>query len=118
MLLAMGNSQEIEVAGISARTPIYIQDFNTKVSYDLLKNILTMSGFQIDLSDLKLSGENMLERMDTAFSENSTALEQLKKLEELYDATVGESPLQGFDADYDKLVEELNRMKKEGRKLH
>jgi len=118
MLLAMGYKQEIEVAGISARTPLYIQDLNTKVCYDLLKNILTMAGFQIDLSDLRQSSENMLERMDMAFSGNSTALEQLKKLEELFDATRGETPLQGSDEDYDKLIEEMRKLKREGRKLH
>jgi len=118
MLLAMGHEQEIEVAGISARTPLYIQDLNTKVCYDLLLNILTMSGFQIDLSDLKQASENMLERMDEAFSENSTALEQLKKMEELFDATLGETPLGDSDDDYDKLIEEMRKLKREGRKLH
>ena len=118
MLLALGNEQEIEVAGVSARTPLYIQDFNTKVCYDLLKNILTMSGFQIDLRDLREASENMSERMAKAFSENSTALEQLQKLEELFDATRGETPLQGLDEDYDKLIEEMHKLKREGRKLH
>ena len=118
MLLALGNKQEIEVAGISARTPQYIQDFNSKVCYDLLKHILTMSDLRIDLSDLRQSGENMLERMDSAFSENSKALAQLKKMEELFDAKLGETPFQGSDEDYDKLVEEMRKLKREGRKLH
>ena len=118
MLLTMGSKQEIEVAGISARTPVYIQDLNSKVCYDLLKNILTMAGFRIDLSDLRQSSENMLERMDRAFSENSTALAQLKKMEELFDATLGETPLRGFEEDYDKLIEEVRKLKREGRKLH
>jgi len=118
MLLAMGYEQEIEAAGITARTPLYIQDFNSKVCYDLLKNILVMSGFQIDLSDLREAGVNMVERMDAAFSENPTALEQLKKLEELFDVTLGETPFQGSDEDYDKLIEEMRKLKREGRKLH
>jgi proteasome assembly chaperone (PAC2) family protein len=118
MLLTLGYKQEIEVAGISARTPLYIQDFNSKVCYDLLKNILTMAGFRIDLSDLRQSSEDMLERMDRAFSENSTALAQLNKLEELFDATLGETPLRGSDEDYDKLIEEVRKLKREGRKLH
>jgi len=118
MLLAMGYKQEIEVASISARTPLYIQDLNSRVCYDLLKNILTMAGFPIDLSDLRQSSENMLERMDRAFSENSTALAQLKKLEKLFDASLGETPLPGSDEDYDKLIEEMRKLKREGRKLH
>jgi proteasome assembly chaperone (PAC2) family protein len=118
MLLTMGAKQEIGVASISARTPLYIQDFNSKACYDLLKNILAMVGFQIDLSDLRRSGEGMLEEMDRAFSEDSSALAQLKKLEELFDATIGETPLQGSDDDIDKLLEEVRKLKKEGRKLH
>ena len=117
MLLSMGHQQGIEVAGISARTPLYIQELNTKVCYDLLKNILTMLGFQIDLSDLRQFGENMLEMVDMAFSENSKALAQLKKMEELFDATLGETPLGGAE-DYDKLIEEMRKLKREGRKLH
>jgi proteasome assembly chaperone (PAC2) family protein len=118
MLLDMGNNQEIEVAGISARTPLYIKDLNYKVCYDLLKNILTMSGLRIDLSDLRQSSQNMLERMDSAFSENSTALAELKKMEEVFDATLGETPLRGSDEDYDKLIEEVRKLKREGRKIH
>jgi hypothetical protein len=118
MLLSMASEQVIEVAGLSARTPIYIKDFNSKVCYDLLTNLLTLSGYQIDLSDLRESSEDMLEKMDKAFSENPTALEQLKKLEEIFDATLGGIPFQGSDEDYDKLVEEIRKLKKEGRKLH
>ncbi len=118
MMLTLASKQEIEVASISARTPLYIQDLNTNVCYDLLKNILALSGFQIDLSDLRQSSENLLEQMDSAFRENSTASAQLEKLEELYDATVGEAFLQGTDEDIDKLIEEVRKLKKEGRKLH
>ena len=118
MLLTMGFRQGIEVAGISARTPLYIKDLNSKVCYDLLKNILSMAGFRIDLSDLRQSSEYMLERMDRAFSEDSKALAQLKKLEELFDTTVGETSLRGSDEDIDKLLEEVRKLKREGRKLH
>ena len=56
--------------------------------------------------------------MDRAFSQNATALEQLKKLEEQFDAAVGEEPLQGPGEDYDKLLEEMHKLKREGRKPH
>lgn len=118
MLLAMANEQDIEAAGISARTPLYIKDLNYKVAYDLLKNILTLSGFQIDLRDLRQSSEDMLKRLDKAFDDNSTALAELKKLEELFDATLGETPPLGSDEDYEKLVEEVRKLKKEGHKIH
>jgi len=118
MLLTMGAKQDIEVASISARTPLYIKDFNSKVCYDLLQNILTLAGFRIDLSDLKQSSKSMLERMDAAFSENSAASAQLKQLEELFDAALGETPPLGSDEDYDKLMEEVRKLKKDGHKLH
>ena len=56
--------------------------------------------------------------MDRAFSENSTALAELKKMEEHFDATLGEAPLRGSDEDYDKLIEEVRKLKREGRKIH
>ncbi len=56
--------------------------------------------------------------MDRAFSQNATALEQLKKLEEQFDAAVGEEPLQAPGEDYDKLLAEMRKLKKEGRKPH
>ena len=118
MLLTMGSKQEIEAASISARTPLYIKDFNSKVCYDLLKNILSISGFQIDLSDLRQSSENMLARMDMAFSENPEALSQLKQLEELFDATLGETPPLGSGEDYNELMEEVRKLKRDGHKLH
>ena len=118
MLLTMGAQQKIEVAGISARTPTYIKDFNSRVCYDLLKNILAIADFQIDLSDLRQASEIMLERMDATFSKNSEALAQLKQLEELFDATLEETPPLGSDEDYDRLMEEVRKLKKEGRKLH
>ncbi len=118
MLLHLGREQGMEVASISARTPLYIQDFNSKACYDLLKRVLNVMGLQIDLSDLRLAGENLVEMVDRSFSENSQALEQLKNLEELFDATLGEEPLPGPDEDYDNLLEEMRKLKREGRKPH
>jgi proteasome assembly chaperone (PAC2) family protein len=118
MLLTMAHEQGIELASISARTPLYIHDLNAKACYDLLKNVLTLMGYRIDLSDLRQAGENLVEMMDRAFSENPKALDQLKKLEELFDATLGEEPFQSPGEDYDKLLEEMRKLKKEGGRLH
>ncbi len=118
MLISVAREQGMEMAGISARTPLYIQDLNTKACYDLLKNIITLAGLDIDLSDLRVAGETLVEMMDRAFSENATAQEQLKKLEEQFDATVGEEPLQVPGEDYDKLLAEMRKLKREGRKPH
>jgi len=106
------------MAGIAARAPLYIQDLNAKACYDLLHNVITSAGFSIDLRDLRATGEALVEMMDTAFSQNATALEQLKRLEEQFDATVGEEPLQAQGEDYDKLLAEMRKLKKEGRKPH
>ena len=118
MLLSAAREQGIEMAGISARTPLYIQDLNAKACYDLLKNVITLAGLSIDLSDLRVAGDTLVEMMDRAFSQNATALEQLRKLEGQFDAAVGEEPLQGPGEDYDKLLAEMSKLKREGRKPH
>ena len=118
MLIAQGYEQGIEVVGISARAPIYIHDLNSKACYDLLKNVVNMVDLRIDLRDLRQAGEELMEMMDRTFSENATALAQLKKMEELYDGFFGQEPPQGPDEGYDKLMEEVRKMKKEGRKPH
>jgi proteasome assembly chaperone (PAC2) family protein len=118
MLIDRGHEEGIEVAGISARAPIYIHDLNSKACYDLLKNVLNLLGLRIDLSDLREAGEELEEMMDRAFSENSTALAQLRKMEELYDGVFGNEPLPGPEEGYDKLMEEVRKMKREGRKPH
>jgi proteasome assembly chaperone (PAC2) family protein len=118
MLLSAAREQGIEMAGISARTPLYIQDLNAKACYDLMKNVITLAGLSIDLSDLREAGETLAEVMDRAFSQNATALQQLKKLEEQFDAATGEEPLHGQDEDYDKLLAEMRKLRREGRKPH
>ena len=118
MLISAAREQEIEMAGISARTPLYIQDLNAKACYDLLKNVIALAGLGIDLSDLREAGETLVEMMDRTFSQNTKALEQLRKLEEQFDAAAGEEPPQGPDEDYDKLLAEMRKLKREGRKPH
>lgn len=118
MLIVLGREQGIEVAGLSARAPIYIHDLNSKACYDLLKNHLPIMGLPIDLSDLRQAGEELVETMDKAFSENATALEQLQKMEEQYDGVFGKEPFLSTEEGYDKLMEEVSRMKREGRKPH
>ena len=118
MLLSLACEQGIEMAGVSARAPLYIQDMNAKACYDLLQNLLASAGYGIDLRDLRVTGEALVEMMDTAFSQNTTALEQLKRLEEQFDAAAGEEPLHVQGEDYDKLLAEMRKLKKEGRKPH
>ncbi len=118
MLLSFAREQGIEMAGISARTPLYIQDLNTKACYDLMKNVITLAGLDVDLSDLRVAGAALVEMMDRAFSQNATAMEQLKKLEEQFDAAIAEEPLQATGEDYDKLLAEMHKLKREGHKPH
>jgi proteasome assembly chaperone (PAC2) family protein len=118
MLLHLACTEGIEAAGITARIPPYIQNFNTKAGYDLLKKVLALTPLDIDLSDLKKSGDNLVEMMNKAFSQNETALEQLRKLEELFDAAHLQefSPIPGQNID--ELMQEMLNMKKDGRKPH
>ncbi len=118
MLVSAAREQGIEMAGISARTPLYIQDLNTKACYDLMTSVITLTGLDIDLSDLREAGVALMEMMDKAFGKNATALEQLKKLEEQFDGASGEEHLQAQGEDYDKLLAEMRKLKREGRKPH
>ncbi len=117
-LLSQAGREGFEAAGITARVPPYIQNYNPKACYDLLRKIFTLSPLDIDLSDLKKSGESMVDMMDKAFGQNEDALEQLKKLEEFYDAAAMQEFSRAPGQDYDKLLEEMLNMKREGRKPH
>ncbi|MEW6185172.1 MAG: PAC2 family protein [Thermodesulfobacteriota bacterium] len=118
MMIFQGREQDIEVVGLSTRSPIYINDLNSKACYDLLKKVSNLLELRFDLLDLKEAGEELVETLDRAFSENATALDQLKKMEELYDGVFGKEPTSGSDEGYDKLMEEVLKMKREGRKPH
>lgn len=118
MLISLARELGMEMAGISARTPLYIQDLNAKACHDLLKNVIASTGLGIDLRELREAGETLVEMMDRAFNQNATALEQLKKLEAQFDAAVEEEPLLGAGEDYDKLLAEMRKLKMEGRKPH
>ena len=118
MLLNQAGREGIEAAGITARVPPYIQIFNAKACYDLLKKVFALTPLNIDLSDLKKSGDNLVEMMDKSFNQNETALKQLRKLEEMFDAAL----LQEFGytpgSNIDELMQEMLNMKKDGRKPH
>ena len=118
MLMNQAGREGIEAAGITARVPPYIQIFNAKACYDLLKKVFALTPLNIDLSDLKKSADNLVEMMDKSFNQNETALKQLRKLEEMFDAAV----LQEFGytpgANIDELMQEMLNMKKGGQKLH
>ena len=88
MLMNQAGKEGIEAAGITARVPPYIQVFNAKACHDLLKKVFALTPMNIDLSDLKKSGDSLVEMMDKSFGENETALKQLRKLEEMYDAAL------------------------------
>ncbi len=118
MLLNQAASVGIEAAGITARVPLYIQLFNAKACYDLLKKIFALTPLKIDLSDLKKSGDNLVETMDKSFSQNETALKQLRKLEEVFDAAVLQEYGQDPGLNIDELMQEMLSMKMDGKKLH
>ena len=110
--------EDIEAASIVARVLSYIGTFNAKTGYDYLKKVLALTSLNIDLSDLKKSGDTLVAMMDKSFSQNETALEQLRKLEEMFDATLlqefGYTPGQNND----ELMREMLNMKRDGRKPH
>jgi len=118
LLLHLAGREGIEAAGITARIPPYIQNFNAKAGYDLLKKVLALMPLNIDLSDLKKSGDNLVEMMDNAFSQNETAREQLRKLEEVFDAALRQESGYTPGQNVEELMQEMLNMKKDGRKPH
>ena len=56
--------------------------------------------------------------INRAFIQNQTAMEQLKKMEEIFDAANLDMPNQVPGENYDKLLEEMIKMKRDGRKPH
>ena len=118
MLLAEAGKEGIEAAGITARIPPYIQNFNAKAGYDLLKKVLALTALNIDLSDLKKSGDNLVETMEKSFGQNETALKHLRKLEEMYDTAVLQEFSHTPGQNIDEIMQEMVNMKKEGRKPH
>jgi proteasome assembly chaperone (PAC2) family protein len=113
MLLAQAREQGMEAVGLSARAPVYIQGQNPKACYALLKHLLTLTGIDLDLSDLKKASEALVETVDKAFSQNPEAMAQLKKLEEAFDAALRDEPLQGPSEDFVKQVEEMLKRQRE-----
>ncbi len=118
MLLNQAGLEGIEAAGITARVPPYIQAFNAKACYDLLKKVFALMPLNIDLSDLKKTGDNLAAMIDKAFSQNETALKQLRKLEEMYDAALLQEYGQTPGMNIDELMQEMLSMKMDGKKLH
>lgn len=117
MLLSLAQEQGLEAVSISARAPVYIQGQNAKACYALLKNLLTLTGIYLDLSDLRKAGEALEETVDKAFSQNPEAMAQLKKLEEAFDAALREEPLQGPSEEFVKLIEEMLKQQRQDREL-
>jgi proteasome assembly chaperone (PAC2) family protein len=109
--------ENIEAVSIVARIPPYIHTFNEKIAYELLTRILAHTSLDIDLSDLKKTGDAVMELMNQDFRQNEEALAHLRKLEELYDT----ASLQGHglrEATINELMQEMMNAKKDGRKPH
>ncbi len=83
-----------------------------------MKKVFAHTPLNIDLSDLKKSGDNLVEMMDKSFSQNETALEQLRKLEEMFDAALLQEYGHTPGLNIDELMQEMLNMKKDGRKPH
>jgi len=118
MLLTLAREQSIEFASLHARTPLYIHDLNSMACYDLLSNFFAMTGFRIDLNDLKQAGEEQMKLIDSAFGKNPKALAQLRNLEKIFDAASGEKAIRNPDESEDALLEEMLQLKREGGKIH
>jgi len=107
----------IEAASIVARVPPYIQTFHEKIACDLLEKVFALTSLHIDLSDLRKAGDAVVKLMDNDFRQNKTALTQLRKLEEMYDAAL----IKGYgykEVNVDELMQEMLDAKMSGKKPH
>ncbi|MCE5211672.1 MAG: PAC2 family protein [Deltaproteobacteria bacterium] len=118
LLVHHAGREGIEAASIVARVPPYIETFNAKISYDFLKKVFALTSLNIDLSDLKKSGDAVNKLMENDFRQNMDALAQLRQLEQMYDASL----LQGYgdnqEVKIDELMREMQSEKKNGQKPH
>jgi len=117
LLMDYAARENIEAASIVARIPPYIQTFNEKIAYEVLTRILAHTSLDIDLGDLKKTGDMVTELMNRDFRQSKESMAHLRKLEELYDT----ASLQGHglhEAAISELMQEMVVAKKGGRKPH
>lgn len=108
----------IEAASIVARVPPYIHTFNAKIGYDFLKKVFALTSLNIDLSDLRKSGDAVNKLMENDFRQNMDALAQLRQLEQMYDASLLQEYGDHPEVKIDELMQEMQSMKKDGQKPH
>ncbi|PKN52438.1 MAG: hypothetical protein CVU55_04125 [Deltaproteobacteria bacterium HGW-Deltaproteobacteria-13] len=118
LLVNHAGREGIEAASIVARVPPYIDIFNAKIGYEYLKKVFAFTSLKIDLSDLKKTGDAVAKLMDNDFLQNKTALAQLRKLEEMYDASIFKEYSDNPEVKIDELMREMQNMKKDGQKPH
>jgi proteasome assembly chaperone (PAC2) family protein len=118
LLVHHAGREGMEAASIVARVPPYIHTYNAKIGYDFLKKVFALTSLNIDLSDLKKSGDTVNKLLENDFRQNMNALAQLRQLEQMYDASL----LQGYgdnpEINIDELMQEMQSMKKDGKKTH
>jgi len=118
LLVNHAGREGIEAASIVARVPPYIETFNAKIGCEYLKKVLSRTSLNIDLSDLKKSGDAVNKMMENDFRQNLEALVQLRQLEQMYD----ESLMQGYGENpevyIDELMQAMHEMKKDIPKKH
>jgi proteasome assembly chaperone (PAC2) family protein len=108
----------IEAASIVARVPPYIETFNAKIGYDFLKKVFAHTSLNIDLSDLKKTGDAVNKLMENDFRRNMDALAQLRQLEQMYDSSLLQEYGTNPEVNIDELMQEMQSMKKHGKKTH
>lgn len=118
LLVHHAGREGIDAVSITARVPPYIHTFNAKVGYDFLKKVFAHTSLNIDLSDLKKSGEAVNKLMENDFRQNMNALAQLRELERMYDEALLQGCNDNPEVNIDELTQEMQSVKKDGRKVH
>ncbi len=106
LLMKFSKEKRINMISFVAEVPIYVQGKNPKAIESLVSRLIKLLGLDIDLSDLHEISEKFEKKLDEIVSSKPELVEQIKKLEDIYDK---------------ELVEEMGDMeewlKKQGVKL-
>lgn len=77
--------RNIEIIGLSGRSPYYVKTTNPKVCYALLVKLTAMLGLDVDLESARMAGEYMDEMVDRALGQNADLRQYVETLEKAYD---------------------------------
>lgn len=111
LLLFRAGQRGLEAASLWGHAPFYIQQPNTKVCYGVLRVLVSVTGVDIDLSDLARASDHLDEQVNKALEQKPELKEYLSRLEQQY--RLGGGSGEPMDEDVVEEVEDFLRKTKE-----